>query len=530
MSQESRADILIVGGGAGGCAAAIAATALGKRVVLSEATDWIGGQFTAQAVPPDEHRHIEGLPHGCTLRYRQFRDDVRQYYRDHYPLTPAARADPALNPGKCWVSRLCIEPRIALAVLEQMMAQARSDGLLDLRLLRQPTAVAMAGDRALAVTLRHRETGAEEIVQADYILDATDLGDLLPLAGVEYVTGAESQAETGESHAVSGPAQPGNVQAFTWCYPVAYDPHGHHVIDRPAQYQRWSTYVPKLTPPWSGRLLDWTHPDPATLKPTRRVLFPREHPDPHRSLWLYRRMVCADLYPPDQAPHEVTLVNWPQNDYFAGNIIDQPPDVVERHLEEARQLSLSLLYWLQTEAPRPDGGAGYPGLYLRPDLVGTVDGLAKSPYIRESRRIRAEFTVTEQHIGAEIPGRLEAKQFDDAVGIACWHSIDLHPTTGGDNYVDINTLLFQIPLGALLPIRVKNVLPACKNLGVTHVTNGCYREHTIEWSIGEITGLLAAFCLDCSCLPRQVRSEEGRLRDFQHLLSKQGIELTWPRF
>jgi hypothetical protein len=49
----------------------------------------------------------------------------------------------------------------------------------------------------------------------------------------------------------------------------------------------------------------------------------------------------------------------------------------------------TLLYWLQTEAPRPDGGTGWKGMRLRPDVVGTEDGLAKYPYIRASRRIRA---------------------------------------------------------------------------------------------------------------------------------------------
>ncbi|MES4786346.1 MAG: FAD-dependent oxidoreductase, partial [Nitrospiraceae bacterium] len=78
------------------CAAAMAATALGFRVILTEITDWIGGQLTSQAVPPDEHPWIEQF--GCTRRYRQFREGVRRYYRDHYPLTPEARTDPALNP------------------------------------------------------------------------------------------------------------------------------------------------------------------------------------------------------------------------------------------------------------------------------------------------------------------------------------------------------------------------------------------------------------------------------------------------
>ena len=33
----------------------------GMRVVLTEETDWIGGQLTSQAVPPDEHPWIESF-------------------------------------------------------------------------------------------------------------------------------------------------------------------------------------------------------------------------------------------------------------------------------------------------------------------------------------------------------------------------------------------------------------------------------------------------------------------------------------
>src|SRR5690606_27363807 len=107
---------------------------------------------TAQAVPADEHRHVERLPLGCTLRYQRFRNGIRQYYRDHYPLTTLARANPFFDPGGCWVSYLCCEPRVALAVLEQMMAYPRVSGLLDVRLRRTPIAVEMNGDRVQAVT------------------------------------------------------------------------------------------------------------------------------------------------------------------------------------------------------------------------------------------------------------------------------------------------------------------------------------------------------------------------------------------
>jgi hypothetical protein len=186
---------------------------------------------------------------------------------------------------------------------------------------------------------------------------------------------------------------------------------------------------------------------------------------------------------------------------------------------------------MQTEAPRPDGGCGYPGLRLRGDMTGTTHGLAKSVYIRESRRIRADFTVLEQHVGVEQRGKLVgAASFDDSVGVGSYR-IDLHPSTGGRNYVDVSSYPFQIPLGALLPVRVENLLPACKNLGVSHITNGCYRLHPVEWNIGEAAGALAAYSLERKLNPRQVRNTPAHLADLQRLLTETlGFELVWPEY
>jgi hypothetical protein len=219
-------------------------------------------------------------------------------------------------------------------------------------------------------------------------------------------------------------------------------------------------------------------------------------------------------------------VNWPQIDYWLGPIVGVSEEEKARHLEGARQLSLSLLYWMQTEAPRPDGGHGYPGLRIRPDVVGTRDGLAKQVYVRESRRIRAVRTIVEQDVGVEArEGLVGAENFVDSVGIGQYR-IDLHPSTGGRNYVDVASWPFQIPLSALLPVRVTNLLPAGKNIGSTHITNGCYRLHPVEWNIGEAAGALAAFCLDGKLEPREVR--EGHLQDYQRLLTGLGVELAWP--
>ena len=184
---------------------------------------------------------------------------------------------------------------------------------------------------------------------------------------------------------------------------------------------------------------------------------------------------------------------------------------------------------MQTEAPRHDGpGQGYPGLRLRGDVTGTEpgDGLAKAVYVRESRRIQAEFTVTEQMVGVEARGQLQgAEMFADSVGIGQYR-IDLHPSTRGRNYVDIASWPFQIPLGALLPVRVENLLPANKNLGVTHITNGCYRLHPVEWNIGEAAGALAAQALRTRTSPRQIRADPQRLMDFQTLLEPANSALS----
>jgi hypothetical protein len=184
---------------------------------------------------------------------------------------------------------------------------------------------------------------------------------------------------------------------------------------------------------------------------------------------------------------------------------------------------------MQTEAPRPDGGTGYAGLRLRRDVVDTRNGLAKHVYVRESRRIRAEFTVLEQHVGVEARGRTEgAEPFGDSVGVGSYR-LDLHPTTRQRTYVDISSWPFQIPLGALLPIRMENLLPAAKNLGVTHITNGCYRMHPVEWNVGEAAGALAAYCLAHRLTPRQVRHTPALLAGFQQVLtSVLGFVLAWP--
>jgi hypothetical protein len=527
--KELAADLVIVGGGLGGCAAALAAARHGLRVILTEQTDWLGGQLTSQAVPPDEHPWIESF--GGTRTYLELRRRIREYYCRNYPLTAEARARPHLNPGNGNVSRLCHEPRVALAALHEMLAPHVSGGRIMPLLRHKASEAAAHGDRVEAVRVQDLESGHDLVLRAPFFADATELGDLLPMTRTEYVTGAESQKETGEPHAPEQ-ANPQNMQSFTCCFAMDYLAGEDHTIAKPETYEFWRDYTPALTPPWTGRLLAWDCCDPVTLKVRK---FDRDLGN-GLGLWSYRRIADKSQFLPGTYPGDISLVNWPQNDYMLGNLCEVAADEATRHLAAAKQLSLSFLYWLQTAAPRPDGGTGWKGLRLRPDIVGTEEGLAKYPYIRESRRIRAEFSITEQHVSTESRMRetgasrdeVTAALFPDSVGVGSYR-IDLHPSSGGANYIDISSVPFQLPLGALLPRRVENLLPACKNLGVTHISNGCYRLHPVEWNIGEAVGALVAFCHGRKVLPRAVRQKPDLLKSFQDGLLEQGVALRWPK-
>jgi hypothetical protein len=141
-------------------------------------------------------------------------------------MTASALREPALDPGNCSVSRLCHEPVVGRAVLEAMLAPYVSNGRLTVLLERKPTSATASGDRVQSVRVRDLD------LTAPYFIDATETGDLLPLTKTEYVTGAESQKQTGEFHAKSEP-QPANMQAITVVFVMDYVEGENHTIDKP---------------------------------------------------------------------------------------------------------------------------------------------------------------------------------------------------------------------------------------------------------------------------------------------------------
>ena len=516
-ARDEACEILIAGGGAGGVAAALAAARAGRRVVLLEETDWLGGQMSAQGVSAlDEHEHIEAF--GGTASYYAFRALLRDHYRG---LAGAAGGQPYFNPGACWVTRLAFEPRVADAVIGRMLRPHVEAGTLAVHRRTKTVAMTAAGDRVTTLVAMGLDDHRLTRFHPELVIDATELGDLLPLSGAEHVIGAETVGQTGEAQAQPETPKPHCVQSFTYTFACERRDDGEsHVIPRPERYDHY-----RSAQPYSLRIEVHGGEIYGEASGWLAYRLYDTMPGTKGGLWTYRRLLDRASVG-GAVSHDVTLFNWPGNDYRDRSLLDCSPLEAARALQDAKRVSLGFLHWLQTEAPATGTRLGAPELRLRPDVMGSADGLSKHPYIRESRRILARKTIVEQEVSVRYQTGPRAAHFADSVGVG-WYPIDIHRSGPDDVGASCRTRPFQIALGALLPVRVANLIAGGKNLGTTHITNGCYRLHPVEWNVGEAAGALAAFALEHRVTPAEVRERAALLERFQRRLLGEGVPLAW---
>lgn len=490
--MNTKLDLLIVGDSLGGCLAAHTAQQLGLSTLLITQHDWIGGQLTSQAVPPDEHKLIEHG--GCTRRYRAFRNAMHAHYRAQPGFRDDTRMTEGCNPGDGWVSRLCIEPAVAHAHLRQLLAEVpQRRGW--------PSAVHRTGKRIDAVDIDGQR------IEARFVLDATEAGELLKLAKLPYRLGKESQAEFGEPLAPPE-ADPLDQQPVTWVLALRRQAQPGPVIPKPPAYAFWRAHV---VPHYGFPQLSEYMPGSRVGEVAHLPLFAG---GATLDWWRYRRIVASHQWA--DARDEISLVNWAQNDYALQPLLDGPLSEAEVGAA-ARELSLCLLHWLQTEA-------GHPELQPAPEASGTADGLAQAVYVRESRRLVGLQTLTQKELstGSLQPPMTDAR----SVGIA-WYNLDIHPTVKSGMGVNAKGRPYVLPLGIFLSPELDNLLPACKNLSVTHLANASTRVHPTEWLIGEVAAHIAATLLRQGLRPQQLHDDPEAVRALQQRLQADGIPTTW---
>jgi hypothetical protein len=493
-------DVIIVGGSLGGCAAALAAGTERFSVCLLEASGWLGGQYSAQGVTkPDESRYTSTV--GSTAAYRNFQHNVRAFYRSNYSLSAQGANQPTLNPGGAYPG-FSVQPHVAHQILLQQL-QAMPN--VHVRLNTRVTGATVQGDVVKSLTTVDQH-GWPATYIGQYFLDATDLGELLPMAGVEHTLGAESKNDTHEPNAPAQ-AHPEWIQPITVVVALERRPADEdHTIAKPPNYDQ-------LKAQQNYTVLDGYI--------TKMFQVPVD-------LWSYRRYIDAANFDDPGMPFDLSMLNMGANDCQSGTIPTGNASQDAAIIEQARAASLGFVYWLQTEAPRDDGnGNGYPNLRVRNEF-GNADGTAAQPYIRESRRIKAKYTIVQQDLDSNFNPGPRARNYVDSCGIGFYGGLDIHGLASvGLQQQFIYIKPFEIPMRALIPVRVRNLLASCKNLGVTHITNGAYRLHPVEWNIGEAAGALAIFALDRGVAPADVPGDARLLRDYQQRLLARGVPIFW---
>ena len=183
--------------------------------------------------------------------------------------------------------------------------------------------------------------------------------------------------------------------------------------------------------------------------------------------------------------------------------------------------------------------------------MGTASGLSRYPYIRESRRLLGRpgfgypdgFLIYETDISVEESELQRGRPFvfTDSLGVG-QYPIDFHACVDEENFAphprDIDyegailSYPYQIPLRALIPQRIDNLLAGAKNIAATHIAAASYRVHPVEWAIGSAAGNAASFALTEDVYPASVVDglprELDQLRSLQAQVESLGNPIEFP--
>ena len=201
-NKSLTADVGVYGATPAGLIAAIAAAREGRRVIVLEATDWIGGMMTGGLSHADigDPRVTGGLAMDI------FRRIARLY-------EPGANATDD-------IACFAFEPQVASRAFAALLADpAFGAGRVSIRVNQTLRSVARIGGALTGVT-----TDAGLTLAASVWIDASYEGDLAAAAGAPMVFGRESTDEFGEGHAGVRPPCPSDRYAFQAPLPDHFAP------------------------------------------------------------------------------------------------------------------------------------------------------------------------------------------------------------------------------------------------------------------------------------------------------------------
>ena len=459
-------DVLVVGGGASGVSAGVQASRMGVQTMIVEETPWIGGMLTAAGVScvDGNYRLQSGI-------FGEFADSLALRYGGW----------DALKTG--WVSNINFEPHVGQEILTNI-AEGCGDKLT---VVREASMVSVKGsDGDWTVTIS-RKNGEEFVVNADVLIDGTELGDVAKACGVEYKIGMDASSQTGESIA---PEQANDViQDLTFVTILKdYGPDADMTIPKPEGYDPLQFRNCAINP------LNDAREDGKTAA--------------GQTIWSPENMITYG-----RTPNGKYMINWPiyGNDYYVNTIEMTPAERVEAY-KAAKNFTLCFIYFIQTEL-----GMKYLG--LADDEFPTDDKLAFFPYHRESRRIVGEAFFTVDAAAAPYEYKYPYYRTGIAVGdYAVDHHHFRHPQW--ESLPDLHFYpipSFNVPLGVLIPKQddVQDLLVAEKSVSVSNLINGATRLQPVVMQLGQAAGTVAALaCLEDKSVDEvDIRKVQSQLLD-----------------
>jgi hypothetical protein len=492
----TRYDVIVAGAGTAGWAAAIQAARLGASVLLLEESDWIGGQMSAAAVTTmDEQGCWDKFPVRERGLYKEFHESITNYYYT-YDKDPyrAYYSWPIQQEGG-------YEPKVTRATLYAFIANERAQGrTLDLATDTTVTAVAKTGDRITGVTIANGATRKEQDIACKVLVEATEYGDILPLAQVPYRLGISKSDNLDPE---------GPVQSHTWLAVIREYPRGlpaHLRISEPPPGYNPNRY--KKTQLY-GRLI-WGAPGKDYKGPRT-----------YRVLLAWRGM--ADIDSPStglatENRHTQAGLNGGYQDYPVN--VRAIEDIQARRDAERDGIyrTLSIVYYLQQLGLNwglaEDEGYNTPcnrrmmaARNLRPDLLPLAQYLPTHPYVRECRRAIGLYTLKTADMG-----RFEnAKHFHNSVAMGDYFMDIDHGKTAAFIEKDLDSQgpareggPFQIPFEVFIPKNTDGLVLAEKNISQSRIVNGATRLQPSTMLDGQAAGAIAAHAALNNIQPRAV--------------------------
>ena len=488
-------DLVVVGAGTGGCAAAIQASRSGLRVALLEESDTVGGQTAGAAVST-----MDDLGLTRSGLYDEFITRVRRHYS-------ALGVD--TNICLWGADTIAVEPSVARDILTDMMNET---GRVDIFLRAEVTGATKDGDRLKALRAGvHGPNGHEDITfSAPNFIEATEYGDLLPIVGARYRVGSSLSPS---------PDMSANVQDITYVAVVRrYEdglPEPLRMRSAPPGYEKYAEKF-RRTIARDGSSWPGTYPFNIPVHNAYRAL-----PDPDN-----RSKITGD----DASTWELitkTCINW-ANDYPGRG--GSRPGLSVRYIEdrayrksverEAMKKTLSFIWYMQSELGMTDwsvdSSQGFGGYFSNdweeshdPALSGDFAPLLRHfppfPYVREGRRAVGTNTLKQSDIARDkLKGRAD-RHYTSGVALG-EYPVDVHGSHL-DRYMERDlgeseetfprtwegsTGVFQVPFEVLLPERVDGLILAEKNISVSRMVNGAIRLQPITMHTGQAAGAVAA--------------------------------------